>query len=44
LILLRTDSAQALAGEIDPVRIMDEAIKDRVGVRTSPDSNVRNFC
>ena len=33
LILLRTGSAQALAGEIDPVRIMDEAIKDRVGVR-----------
>jgi hypothetical protein len=32
LILLRTGSAQALAGEIDPVRIMDEAIKDRVGV------------
>ena len=33
MILLRTGSAQALAGEIDPVRIMDEAIKDRVGVR-----------
>jgi hypothetical protein len=33
LILLRTGSAQALTGEIDPVRIMDEAIKDRVGVR-----------
>ena len=33
LILLRTGSAQALAGESDPVRIMDEAIKDRVGVR-----------
>ena len=32
LILLRTGSAQALADEIDPVRIMDEAIKDRVGV------------
>jgi len=30
LILLRTGSAQALAGEIDPVRIMDEAIKARV--------------
>ena len=33
LILFDAGSAQALAGEIDPVRIMDEAIKDRVGVR-----------
>jgi hypothetical protein len=32
LILFDAGSAQALAGEIDPVRIMDEAIKDRVGV------------
>jgi hypothetical protein len=31
LILFDVGSAQALAGEIDPVRIMDEAIKDRVG-------------
>ncbi len=33
LILFDAGSAQALAGEIDPVRIMDEAIKDRIGVR-----------
>jgi DDE superfamily endonuclease len=32
LILFDAGSAQALAGEIDPVRIMDEAIKNRVGV------------
>jgi hypothetical protein len=34
--LLRTGSAQTLASEIDPVRIMNEAIKNRVGVRGSP--------
>src|ERR1700693_2974473 len=31
LLLFDAGSAQALAGEIDPVRIMDEAIKDRIG-------------